>query len=97
MRWVESKVVSDSSSEGVTEVNVLPGETETVVVLGSWEGWFVEGEREGEEGRKEGDEGRREGGEVDLCEGDMSILAAERKSDGVTSFGDIPAEERYCF
>jgi hypothetical protein len=38
MRWVESKVVSDGSSEGVTEVNVSPGETETVVVLGRWEG-----------------------------------------------------------
>ena len=49
------------------------------------------------EGEREGEEGRREGGEVDLGKRDMSILAAERKSDGVTSFGDIPVEEWYCF
>ena len=81
--------MSDGSSEGVTEVNVLLGETDVAVVLKGWvrwEVWTVEGE-----GEREGEEGRREGGEVDLCEGDRSIFAAERKADGVTSFGETPA------
>ena len=40
-----------------------------------------------------GGEGEREG-EGEVCERDMSIFAAERKAEGVTSFGDTPAKNK---